>query len=164
MTPPRLSATLLLALLLAAAQGAEAPKAPANSAPPATPAPKTEAAAVPRIEAAEAAKLVAEGKAVLVDCREPSEWADTGVAGPASLLAKSDFDAAQLSWQPFLAANKDKQIILYCRSGNRAGIIAATLREKGYQVANAGAFTAWQAAGLPTRKVEAQPAPAAPAK
>ena len=32
---------------------------------------------------AEAAKLVSDGKAVLVDVREPSEWAESGVATPA---------------------------------------------------------------------------------
>ena len=37
------------------------------------------AAEAPKIPPKEAAKLVAEGKAVLVDCREPAEWAETGV-------------------------------------------------------------------------------------
>ena len=53
------------------------------------------AAEVPKLKAAEAAKLVADGKAVLVDIREASEWKETGVAAPAVLLPKSDFDGEQ---------------------------------------------------------------------
>jgi phage shock protein E len=161
MNPFRLLSVLALSLLVAVARGADAPTAAAA---PAAPAAKAETP-VARIDPAQAAKLVAEGKAVLVDCREAAEWAETGVAGPATLLAKSDFDATQAAWKPFLEANKDKQIIVYCRSGNRSGIVTAALQEKGFNVANAGAFSAWQAAGLPTRTVEKKDAPAAaPAK
>src|SRR5215212_5228809 len=79
----------------------------------------------------DAAKRVADGKAVLVDCREPEEWRDTGVAAPAVLLPKSDFDGDQKQWQEFLAKNQGKQIILYCASGARAGSIARKLAAKG---------------------------------
>ena len=112
------------------------------------------AAEVPKSEPAAAAKLVAEGKAVLVDCREPAEWADTGVVEGATLLAKSDFDGAQTDWKAFLEKNAGKEIIIYCRSGGRAGTVAAALAEKGVKTANAGGFKAWAAAGQPTRKVE----------
>jgi rhodanese-related sulfurtransferase len=110
------------------------------------------AAEAPKITPAEAAKRVADGKAVLVDVREASEWAETGVAAPATLLAKSDFDGAQKDWKPFLEKNAGKEVILYCRSGNRSGKVAAALAEKGVKTANAGAFADWEKAGLPTRK------------
>jgi rhodanese-related sulfurtransferase len=110
------------------------------------------AAEVPVVSATEAAKLVADGKAVLVDVREPSEWAESGVAAPAALLPKSEFDEGMIGeWKDFLAKNADKQIITYCRSGKRSGVVAAALAEKGYKTANAGGFKDWQAAGLPTR-------------
>lgn len=112
------------------------------------------AADVKKVTPADAAKLVAEGKAVLVDVREPAEWAETGVAAPAVLLAKSDFDGAQKEWKPFLEKNAGKEIILYCRSGHRAGLIAAALAEKGLNVANAGGLTDWTAAGQPIRKLD----------
>ncbi len=116
------------------------------------------AAEVATLSPTEAAKLVADGKAVLVDVREPSEWAESGVAAPAALLPKSEFDAGLIGeWKEFLAKVGDKQIITYCRSGRRSGAVAAALAEKGHKVANAGGFKDWQAAGLPTR-------PAAPAK
>lgn len=101
----------------------------------------------------EAAKRIAAGTAVLVDCREPSEWAD-GVATPAVLLAKSDFDGPQKDWKPFLAKNAGKEIILYCRSGGRSGEIADTLAKQGLKAANIGTLRAWTKAGLPTRKPE----------
>jgi rhodanese-related sulfurtransferase len=109
------------------------------------------AAEAPRVAPAEAAKLVAEGKAVLVDCREPSEWAETGVAAPATLLAKSDFDGDQKGWKEFLAKNQGKQVLVYCRSGRRSGLVAAALVEKGVKAANVGGFEEWKTAGLPTR-------------
>ena len=112
----------------------------------------TMAAEITKIAPSDAAKLVAEGKAVLVDVREPAEWADTGVVASATLLAKSDFDGAQKDWKPFLEKNAGKEIILYCRSGNRSGIVAAALAAKGYKVANGGAFKTWAEAGQPTRK------------
>ena len=112
-------------------------------------------AAVAKIAPAEAAQLVADGKAVLVDVREANEWAESGVAAPATLLAKSEFDEGMIGeWKHFLAGVGDKQIILYCRSGNRSGKVAAALAEKGFKVANAGGFKEWQAASLPTRKAD----------
>lgn len=147
-----------LPLLLVFTLTVPALAADAATAAPTPPAPSpVEPAGVPKIDAAAAAKLVAEGKAVLVDCREPSEWAETGVAGPAALLAKSDFDGPRTSWKPFLEQAAGKQIIIYCRSGNRAGLIGAALAAQGYNVANAGAFTAWEAAGLPVRKAGTAP-------
>jgi rhodanese-related sulfurtransferase len=109
------------------------------------------AAEAPKIAPADAAKLVAEGKAVLVDCREPAEWAETGVAAPATLLAKSDFDGDQKGWKEFLAKNEGKQVLVYCRSGRRSGLVAAALAEKGVKAANVGGIQDWKDAGLPTR-------------
>lgn len=115
------------------------------------------AADAPKIAPKDAAKLVAEGKAVLVDCREPAEWSENGVAAPAVLLPKSDFDGDQKQWKEFLAKNKGKQVILYCRGGGRAGAVASALAEKGVAAANAGGLKDWTAAGLPTRPADAQP-------
>lgn len=112
------------------------------------------AAEVAQLSPAEAAARVAAGQAVLVDVREPAEWAETGVAAPATLLPMSDFNGDQKLWKPFLEKNAGKQLILYCRSGNRSGQVAAKLAAAGQPVANAGAFKDWAAAGLPTREVK----------
>ncbi len=115
------------------------------------------AAEVPSVTPADAAKLVAAGSAVLVDVREPAEWTETGVAAPAVLLAKSAFDAGPAAdWKALLEKSRGKEVILYCRSGRRSGIVAAALAAQGFKVANAGGFKDWQAAGLPVRPVAAQ--------
>lgn len=107
---------------------------------------------VARVSPVEAAERVAQGKAVLVDVREPDEWADTGVAAPAVLLPMSDFNGAQKLWKPFLEQNAGKDLILYCRSGARSGRVAQKLANQGKTVANAGGFREWEAADLPVRK------------
>ena len=112
------------------------------------------AAEVPRVTPEEAARRVAAGEAVLIDVREPGEWTESGVAAPAELLPMSDFNGEQKLWKPFLAKNAGKQLLLYCRSGNRSGRVAQKLAEQNVPVANAGAFKDWHAAGLPVRKVE----------
>ncbi len=112
-------------------------------------------AEVGKVTPAEAAKAVADGTAVLVDVRESEEWAETGVAEPALLLSKSDFENNGEGWKVMLEKNADKRIILYCRSGNRAGQVAEALAKQGKSVANAGGFEDWKKAGLPVRKVKA---------
>lgn len=106
------------------------------------------------IPAQEAAGRIATGKAVLVDVREPAEWADTGVAEPAVLLSLSDLRGERTQWKNFLEQNKDKELILYCRSGNRSGIAAGILAKEGFKVANAGGFKHWAGAGLPVRQIK----------
>ena len=123
------------------------------------------AAEAPKTAPKDAAQLVAEGKAVLVDCREAAEWADGGVAGPAVLLPKSDFDGDKKQWKEFLAKNQGKQIIVYCRAGGRAATVAAALNAQGVKASSAGGLKDWTAAGLPTRTVEpAKPATAPASK
>ena len=112
------------------------------------------AAEVAKIAPAAAAPLVADGKAVLVDIREPAEWAEAGVAAPAVLLPKSDFDGDRKQWKDFLAKVGDKQVILYCRSGRRADAVGQALAAEGRSVANAGGMKDWVAAGLPVREAK----------
>jgi rhodanese-related sulfurtransferase len=107
---------------------------------------------VAKISPTDAAQLVASGKAVLIDVREPAEWAETGVAKPALLLPMSDFTGEQKLWKPFLEKNAGKPVILYCRSGHRAGVVGAKLAVQGLHVSNAGGFKDWVAAGLPVAK------------
>jgi rhodanese-related sulfurtransferase len=120
------------------------------------------AADAPKISATEAARRIAAGDAVLVDCREPGELKESGIAAPATSLPKSDFDGDKAAWNEFLARNRGKEVIIYCRSGARSGVIANALNEKGVKAANAGGLKDWTAAGLPTRAVDAPPAKAKP--
>jgi phage shock protein E len=98
------------------------------------------------LSVAESLKRMQAG-AVLVDVREPSEWRG-GVAADAILLPMSDLNGGRSHWKPFLEhVGKDREILLYCRSGNRSGIVARQLAREGFRVANAGAFSAWSRAG-----------------
>jgi rhodanese-related sulfurtransferase len=104
-----------------------------------------------RVSAIEAAQLVKDGKAVLVDVRNPDECR-SGVAAPAALLPLGDLSGARKKWAPFLEKNKGKEIILYCASGMRSGMAAGQLKKEGFEAANLGGFGAWSSAGLPVRK------------
>lgn len=96
----------------------------------------------------EAARRVAAGTAILIDVREPDEWRD-GVVKGALLLPLSDLRGERTRWASILKANRDKELILYCRSGNRSGIAARIVKGEGFAAANAGAFSAWKNAGQP---------------
>ncbi len=105
----------------------------------------------PSVSPADAAVKVAAGTALLIDVREPDEWAG-GVAGPAQLSSFSDLRGARAQWKAILEGNKDKELILYCASGARSGIAAGMLRKEGFNAVNAGGFGGWRAAGLPVRQ------------
>ena len=48
--------------------------------------------------------------------------------------------------------DKDRPIIVVCRSGNRSAAVADALNQAGYTADTmAGGMTVWQRAGLPTR-------------
>jgi len=105
-----------------------------------------------RIAPAVAQQKLQSGEAVLIDVREPGER-KSGVAGPALLLPASDLLGERRQWKPFLAANKNKELILYCASGIRSGNAAMILRKEGFKTANLGGLSRWRDIGLPMRKV-----------
>ncbi len=85
--------------------------------------------------------------AVVVDVREPSEWATTGTIAGAKLISLGNVEqqaASQLS--------KDDTIFVICNSGNRSKVASDTLVKKGYKhVVNIdGGIQAWMNANLPT--------------
>ncbi len=102
----------------------------------------------------QAAELVESGQAVLIDVREPGEWAG-GVAKPALLLSLSDFRGDRRAWKPALETHKGKTLLLYCASGMRSGMAARQLMREGHQAKNLGGFGRWARAGLPTRTPKA---------
>ena len=104
----------------------------------------------PGIQPAEAARRVAAGTAVLIDVREPGEWA-SGVAAPARLMALSALHRDRRSCCEAIAGDRDREIILYCHSGMRSAAAARLLRREGFRTVNLGGFSAWRAAGLPVR-------------
>jgi rhodanese-related sulfurtransferase len=100
----------------------------------------------------DASAEAAAGKAMFLDVREPVEW-EHHIAGavqvPRGIL---EFVADPTSPKHNAELDPAGRVIVYCRSGHRAALAAATLKDMGFQnVANlTGGITAWQEAGLPT--------------
>lgn len=103
---------------------------------------------VPRHRAIDCFARVRTGDAILVDVREPDEWA-TGVAERAVLLSLSDLSGARKSWKPFLAAQRDRELLFYCGAGVRSAMAARILAREGFRTGNAGSFKEWAGAGWP---------------
>lgn len=76
---------------------------------------------------------------VLIDVREPHEHADFNVGG--QLIPVGQFVAAI----PDLEAHRDKEVVLYCRSGGRSGMAQQALQQAGFKnVRNlTGGMLAW---------------------
>ncbi len=91
---------------------------------------------------------VRSGAAVLIDVREPDEWAG-GVAQRAVLLSLSDLSGPRERWKPFLAAHDGRELLCYCGHGVRSGMAARMLAREGFSAANAGSFPEWADAGWP---------------
>jgi rhodanese-related sulfurtransferase len=61
------------------------------------------------------------------------------------------YDPAGLENGENVPFTPEREVVLYCGSGNSCGRIAAALRERGYNaLALEGGYKAWVEAGLPT--------------
>ncbi len=99
--------------------------------------------ALKSIEPAAAAKLQEEG-ALMVDVREPGEYAQARIAGSQN-LALSRFAHGELTLAPGQA------VIFLCASGNRTSMYAPQLAEKAGRATAyvmRGGLSAWGRAGL----------------
>jgi len=107
-------------------------------------------AVVPRIAAAQAQELIAEGGALVVDVREASEVQQSGkVSGavhvPRGLL---EFVADPQSPSHDPRFETGKPVIVYCAGGGRAALAGQALKEMGYgEVYNLGGFADWANSG-----------------
>jgi rhodanese-related sulfurtransferase len=77
----------------------------------------------------------------LLDVREPHERADFNIGGrhvPLGKIQTMQYDDVE-DW-------KDKEVIIYCRSGNRSGIAGQFMEQTGFQntVNLKGGMLAWQ--------------------
>jgi len=109
-------------------------------------------ATLPRLDPATARRRVADGSAILVDIREPGEWARARISG-ARLAPLSALDRADL------AGERDKAAIFHCQSGNRTASNAARLAAAGFAESYAldGGLDGWARAGLPVEVDRSQP-------
>ena len=95
-----------------------------------------------------AAYLDATPEAVVVDVRTPAEVAASGRLAGALVL---DVNAPDFEARAQAALDIDRPVVLYCRSGARAGQAAQRLARLGFsRLSNAGGFDALAAVGLAT--------------
>jgi sulfur-carrier protein adenylyltransferase/sulfurtransferase len=102
---------------------------------------------IEQLDTAEAQReLSGDGDLVLLDTREPHEYAEAHLEGgilvpPAEVMSRIES----------LVPDRSQRVVLYCRTGARSARAAYQLQEAGYEnVANvAGGIEAWQDLGLP---------------
>ena len=103
----------------------------------------------PWLTPSQATHLINREDAYVIDVREPAEYGGGHVLGakniPLARLAASGAD---------LAKRKDRPVIVYCETGERATKAAASLKQQGFaRVATlSGGMKAWREAGLPVEK------------
>lgn len=89
--------------------------------------------------------MVDEGRAVLLDVREPDEW--TAVRAPGSLHVPM----RQLSTSTHLLPAQ--LLACICHVGARSAVVAEALVGAGYDAVNVrGGMEAWETAGLPVER------------
>ena len=104
----------------------------------------THSTPIETLNPAEVARLLRAGKLLLIDVREPTEYASERIAG-ALLYPISTFDATALP------DDGSRRVVFHCGSGKRS--LAAAERRLAAGQAHAahmgGGIAAWKAAGLP---------------
>lgn len=103
----------------------------------------------PSVGTLEATMLINQKDAVVIDVREPGEFAQSHILN-ARNVPLGELEARIRDLERF----KEKPVIVSCATGNRSGSAASILRKHGFaNVVNlAGGIAAWQQAGLPTEK------------
>lgn len=102
----------------------------------------------------EANRRLDEGSAILIDIREPNEYAREHIPGarlvPIGNVDTHDFDRDRAT---------GKAVIFHCQSGRRTAANAARLLATGFKEAYTleGGLSGWRAAGLPARIDRSQP-------
>lgn len=104
------------------------------------------------IDAQTLKQWIIDGSALLIDVREPGEYAQERIPG-AQLHPLSQLNPQHLNLAP------GQQVVLYCQSGNRSGKAARQLLEAGVSPVShlKGGLPTWKQAGYPTEKTENAP-------
>ena len=101
-----------------------------------------------KVSAADAVQLINRQKAVLIDVRDPAEFAAGHAVGSRSV------PLASLETSRDLPKNKALPLVVVCPNGARSPRAVAMLRKLGFENAKAlsGGLQAWRAANLPIEK------------
>jgi rhodanese-related sulfurtransferase len=103
----------------------------------------------PWVNTLQATQMINREDALLLDVREPAEYAKGHILGAKNVpLVDLERRAAEFD------KHKAKPVIVVCDSGNRATRAVAALKTRGFaKVGNlAGGYGAWHQAGLPVEK------------
>ena len=102
----------------------------------------------PWVNAQQATHMINREDALIVDVRDPGEY------GAGHILGARNLPVARIGAAAGELKRKDRPLIVYCQSGERAPKAAAALRAQGFaRVVNlSGGIAAWQQAGLPVEK------------
>jgi rhodanese-related sulfurtransferase len=106
--------------------------------------------AVPRITREEAAALIAQSGALIVDVRDAPEVAASGKVAGAVNVSRGMLEFRADPQSPYYDPrfDKSKPVIVYCASGGRSALSGKVLKDMGYEsVLNLGGFKDWAAAG-----------------
>jgi rhodanese-related sulfurtransferase len=98
---------------------------------------------------ADAVKMINRKDALLIDVREPDEYASGHIPQARNLPAGQIKDRLKE-----IEKFKAKPVIVLCRNGQRSGTVAPTLRTAGFAEAFKlrDGLTAWEQANLPLQK------------
>jgi rhodanese-related sulfurtransferase len=90
--------------------------------------------------------MVSRPEVALIDVRTPEEFAAGHIAGAVNIDYKAEDFADQVARLP-----KDRDYILYCRTGHRSGLAQEKMQGLGFRNISHmnGGITAWQEGGLP---------------
>lgn len=128
---------LLIAIMIFASRGGDGP------------------AGIRNVTVEEAKKMVEKGDVFILDVRTPSEFNSSHIEGatliPVTNSGGSNLNPDQLLESRINEVPKDKEILVYCRSGHRSTSASKILVNAGYsQVYNMeGGINAWTGAGYP---------------
>ena len=96
-----------------------------------------------------AEKEIATGVPVVIDVREPAEFAAEHIPRAKNIAIRSLLKNTEI-----LPADKAAPILVYCKTGHRGAIALAALRMVGYSNVRSiyGGLDGWKAAGFPVVK------------
>lgn len=105
------------------------------------------------IDISDVEKISQNGSQLIVDVREPAEYAEGHIKGAINVprgVLEFRADPTYPGNIPSLC-DKSASITLYCKSGARSALAAQTLKVLGYKAVSsmAGGFVAWESANLP---------------
>lgn len=98
----------------------------------------------------EVARKTGRDNTLLIDVREPDEWRSGHIKGARHIpLGKLSDKIEELQKK-----DQDKDIVIYCRSGNRSATAASMLVKAGFEQVGhlAGGIVAWEAEKYPVTR------------